>query len=185
VAFNDITCSTVDDFHFVPRHQRSFASCLFSLEESVALQKWRSSGGTDHANLKQLCPLLVLRPPHSTASASFRVPSGKGRKPTDATPAPTTSLLACTGGADPAACLRGGSYLWRCSATSKLRHKASTKRQGRGGVNGDAFGEAANGISGIPVLSKPFRVAELSRRIAEILNGSSSGDSARGRRDLY
>jgi CheY-like chemotaxis protein len=40
------------------------------------------------------------------------------------------------------------------------------------------------GISGIPVLSKPFKAAELGRRIAEILNGSSSGDSAGGRNAL-
>jgi hypothetical protein len=32
-------------------------------------------------------------------------------------------------------------------------------------------------MSGIPILSKPFRVTELSSRIAEIL---SSGDNSRG-----
>jgi hypothetical protein len=42
-------------------------------------------------------------------------------------------------------------------------------------ITGYAEALRADGISGIPVLSKPFRVAELSRRIAEILDGSSSG----------
>ena len=36
------------------------------------------------------------------------------------------------------------------------------------------------GVSAIPLLAKPFKVAELSRRIAEILRGSSSDDSATG-----
>jgi signal transduction histidine kinase len=47
-------------------------------------------------------------------------------------------------------------------------------------ITGYAEALRADGISGIPVLSKPFRVAELSRRIAEILDGSSSGDMAAG-----
>jgi hypothetical protein len=38
----------------------------------------------------------------------------------------------------------------------------------------------AAGISAIPLLAKPFKVAELGRRIAEILHGSSSDDSATG-----
>jgi signal transduction histidine kinase/CheY-like chemotaxis protein len=41
------------------------------------------------------------------------------------------------------------------------------------------------GISGIPVLSKPFKVADLSRRIAEVLLGSSSDDSAGGRKTQH
>jgi CheY-like chemotaxis protein len=37
-----------------------------------------------------------------------------------------------------------------------------------------------DGIPGIPVLPKPFKVAELSERIAAILNGSSSANSGGG-----
>jgi CheY-like chemotaxis protein len=40
------------------------------------------------------------------------------------------------------------------------------------------------GALGIPVLAKPFRVAELSRWIAEILNELSAGDSTEGRDPL-
>ena len=34
-----------------------------------------------------------------------------------------------------------------------------------------------NGVCGVPILPKPFKVAELSRRIAEILNELSPCDS--------
>jgi signal transduction histidine kinase/ActR/RegA family two-component response regulator len=40
-------------------------------------------------------------------------------------------------------------------------------------------------VLGIPVLAKPFKVAELSRRIAEILNELSAGDSAEGGDPLH
>jgi hypothetical protein len=42
-----------------------------------------------------------------------------------------------------------------------------------------------NGVFGTPVLPKPFKVAELSGRIAEILNELSPGDSAKGRDTLH
>jgi len=38
-----------------------------------------------------------------------------------------------------------------------------------------------NGASGIPVLPKPFKAVELSRRIADILNELSFGEYAEGR----
>jgi CheY-like chemotaxis protein len=40
-------------------------------------------------------------------------------------------------------------------------------------ITGSAEALRTNGSSGIPVLPKPFKVAELSRRIAEIVNGST------------
>jgi signal transduction histidine kinase/CheY-like chemotaxis protein len=42
-----------------------------------------------------------------------------------------------------------------------------------------------NGVLGSPVLPKPFKIAELSKRIAEILDELSPGDSARGRDTLH
>jgi signal transduction histidine kinase len=42
-----------------------------------------------------------------------------------------------------------------------------------------------SGVIGIPVLPKPFKIAELSRRIAEILNELSPGDSVEGRDTLH
>jgi CheY-like chemotaxis protein/anti-sigma regulatory factor (Ser/Thr protein kinase) len=42
-----------------------------------------------------------------------------------------------------------------------------------------------NGMSGIPVLPKPFKAAELSRRVAEILTELSSGDSVGGHNALH
>jgi hypothetical protein len=42
-----------------------------------------------------------------------------------------------------------------------------------------------NGMSEIPVLRKPFKAAELSRRIAEILNELSFDDSAEGSDTLH
>jgi CheY-like chemotaxis protein len=42
-----------------------------------------------------------------------------------------------------------------------------------------------NGMSEIPVLRKPFKAAELSRRIAEILNELSFDDSAESRNTLH
>jgi hypothetical protein len=42
-----------------------------------------------------------------------------------------------------------------------------------------------NRMSGIPVLPKPFKAAELSRRIAELLDELSSGDTVRGRETLH
>jgi CheY-like chemotaxis protein len=42
-----------------------------------------------------------------------------------------------------------------------------------------------NGMSGIPILPKPFKAAELSRRIAEILDELSSNDTVRGRETLH
>jgi len=47
-------------------------------------------------------------------------------------------------------------------------------------ITGYAEALRTGGISAIPLLAKPFKVAELSRRIAEILRGSSSDDSAKG-----
>ena len=47
-------------------------------------------------------------------------------------------------------------------------------------ITGYAEALRTGGISAIPLLAKPFKVAELSRRIAEILHGSSSDDSATG-----
>jgi hypothetical protein len=48
-------------------------------------------------------------------------------------------------------------------------------------ITGYAEALRNNGVFGIPVLTKPFKVAELSRRIAEILNELSPDDSAEGR----
>jgi len=45
-------------------------------------------------------------------------------------------------------------------------------------ITGYAEAQRMGGISAIPLLAKPFKVADLSRRIAEILHGSSSDDSA-------
>jgi signal transduction histidine kinase len=42
-----------------------------------------------------------------------------------------------------------------------------------------------NGVLGVPVLRKPFKAAELSRRIAEILNELTSGDSDGGHSTLH
>jgi CheY-like chemotaxis protein len=42
-----------------------------------------------------------------------------------------------------------------------------------------------NGMSGIPVLPKPFKVAELSRQITKILNELSSGDNTEGHGTLH
>ena len=42
-----------------------------------------------------------------------------------------------------------------------------------------------NGMPGIAVLPKPFKAAELSRRIAEILHESSSGENGEGRGVLH
>jgi CheY-like chemotaxis protein len=42
-----------------------------------------------------------------------------------------------------------------------------------------------NGMSGIPVLPKPFKAAELSRQIAEVLNELSSSDNTEGRGTLH
>lgn len=47
-------------------------------------------------------------------------------------------------------------------------------------ITGYAEALRTGGISAIPLLAKPFKVAELSRRIAEILHGSSSDNSATG-----
>jgi CheY-like chemotaxis protein len=47
-------------------------------------------------------------------------------------------------------------------------------------ITGYAEALRTGGISAIPLLAKPFKVAELSRRIAEILRGSSSELSADG-----
>jgi len=47
-------------------------------------------------------------------------------------------------------------------------------------ITGYAEALRTGGISAIPFLAKPFKVAELSRRIAEILCGSSSELSADG-----
>ena len=47
-------------------------------------------------------------------------------------------------------------------------------------MTGYAEALRTGGISAIPLLAKPFKVAELSKRIAEILHGSSSDDSATG-----
>jgi CheY-like chemotaxis protein len=47
-------------------------------------------------------------------------------------------------------------------------------------ITGYAEALRTGGISGIPLLAKPFKVAELNRRIAEILHGSSSEVSADG-----
>src|SRR5712672_2647652 len=47
-------------------------------------------------------------------------------------------------------------------------------------ITGYAEALRTGGISAIPLLAKPFKVAELGRRIAEILHGSSSDDSATG-----
>jgi hypothetical protein len=41
-----------------------------------------------------------------------------------------------------------------------------------------------NGVCGVPILPKPFKVAELSRRIAEILNELSPCDSVGSRNTL-
>jgi len=45
-------------------------------------------------------------------------------------------------------------------------------------ITGYAEAQRTGGISAIPLLAKPFKVADLSRRIAEILHGSSSDDNA-------
>jgi signal transduction histidine kinase/CheY-like chemotaxis protein len=42
-----------------------------------------------------------------------------------------------------------------------------------------------DGMSGIPILPKPFKAAELSRRIAEILDELSSNDTVQGRETLH
>ena len=47
-------------------------------------------------------------------------------------------------------------------------------------ITGYAEALRTGGISAIPLLAKPFKVAELGRRIAEILHDSSSDDSATG-----
>ena len=47
-------------------------------------------------------------------------------------------------------------------------------------ITGYAEALRTDGISGIPLLPKPFKVAELNRRIAEILHSSSSEVSADG-----
>jgi CheY-like chemotaxis protein len=47
-------------------------------------------------------------------------------------------------------------------------------------ITGYAEALRTGSISGIPLLAKPFKVAELNRRIAEILHGSSSEVSADG-----
>jgi hypothetical protein len=47
-------------------------------------------------------------------------------------------------------------------------------------ITGYAEALRTGGISAIPLLAKPFKVAELSGRIAEILHGSSSDNGARG-----
>ncbi len=52
-------------------------------------------------------------------------------------------------------------------------------------ITGYAEALRNNGVFGIPVLPKPFKVAELSRRIAEILNELSPGDSVEGRDTLH
>jgi signal transduction histidine kinase/CheY-like chemotaxis protein len=52
-------------------------------------------------------------------------------------------------------------------------------------ITGYAEALRNNGVSGTPVLPKPFRIAELSTRIAEILDELSLGDRAEGRDILY
>ena len=42
-----------------------------------------------------------------------------------------------------------------------------------------------NGASGTPVLPKPFKAVELSRRIGDILNELSSEECAEGRGTIY
>jgi CheY-like chemotaxis protein len=48
-------------------------------------------------------------------------------------------------------------------------------------ITGYAEALRNNGVFGTPVLTKPFKVAVLSRRIAEILNELSPDDGAEGR----
>jgi signal transduction histidine kinase/CheY-like chemotaxis protein len=52
-------------------------------------------------------------------------------------------------------------------------------------ITGYAEALRTDETSGTPLLPKPFKVAELSRRIAEILHGSSSDDSATGGNALH
>ena len=52
-------------------------------------------------------------------------------------------------------------------------------------ITGHADALRNNGVPGVPILAKPFRVAELSRRIAEILGELSLGDSAGSRDTLH
>jgi CheY-like chemotaxis protein len=52
-------------------------------------------------------------------------------------------------------------------------------------ITGYAEALRNNGAFGIPVLPKPFKVAELGRRIAEILNELSPGDSIEGRDTMH
>jgi signal transduction histidine kinase/ActR/RegA family two-component response regulator len=52
-------------------------------------------------------------------------------------------------------------------------------------ITGYAEALRARRISGTPVLPKPFKVADLSRRIAEVLLGSSSDDSAGDRKTQH
>jgi signal transduction histidine kinase/CheY-like chemotaxis protein len=52
-------------------------------------------------------------------------------------------------------------------------------------ITGYAEALRTGGISAIPLLAKPFKVAELSRRIAEILRGSSSEVSADGHNSVH
>jgi signal transduction histidine kinase len=52
-------------------------------------------------------------------------------------------------------------------------------------ITGYAEALRNNGVFGSPVLAKPFRIAELSARIAEILDELSPGDSTEGRDILH
>ena len=52
-------------------------------------------------------------------------------------------------------------------------------------ITGYAEALHTDGISGIPLLAKPFKVAELSRRISEILNELSPDDSTEGHDTLH
>jgi signal transduction histidine kinase/CheY-like chemotaxis protein len=52
-------------------------------------------------------------------------------------------------------------------------------------ITGYAEALRTGGISAIPLLAKPFKVAELGRRIAEILRGSSSEVSADGHNSVH
>ena len=52
VPFNDIPGSAIDDFHPAPSFRRSLPRGLPSVENTVVLKKGRSSGRTNHANLK-------------------------------------------------------------------------------------------------------------------------------------
>jgi CheY-like chemotaxis protein len=52
-------------------------------------------------------------------------------------------------------------------------------------ITGYAEALRHNVVCGVPILPKPFKVAELSRRIAEILNGLSPCDSVGSRNTLH